>query len=66
MIINAKDHILRCPACGMAVGFEHDTVCLYCGEFFTAIANRWFDPINEWNDQSLGSLDIIEEANEDD
>jgi hypothetical protein len=66
MIINAKDHVKRCPACGMAVGFEHDSFCHNCGEFFTAIANRWLDPINKWIDQGLGSLDVIEGANEDD
>ena len=64
MIINAKDHILRCQKCGTAVGFEHDSFCHNCGEFFTGIANRWFDPFNKWIDQGLDSLDIIEEANE--
>jgi len=63
MIIKAKDHILRCQKCGMAAGFEHDSFCHYCGEFFTRIANRWFDPFNKWTDQGLGSLDVIEEAN---
>lgn len=64
MIINAKTHIKRCPECGTVVGFERDSFCHNCGEFFTNIGTRWFDPINEWNDQSLGSLDIMEEGGE--
>ena len=65
MFINAKDHVERCPACGMAVGYERDSFCHYCGEFFTTIGNRWFDMLNKHNDQSLGSLDLIEESNGD-
>ena len=66
MFINAKDHILRCPECGEVVGYEMDSFCHSCGEFFTNMGTRWFDTITEWNDQSLGSLDIKMEGDEDD
>jgi len=63
MFINAKDHIQRCPECGEVVGYERDSFCHKCGEFFTNIGSRWFDPINERIDQSLGSLDVKMEDN---
>ncbi len=62
MILNAKDHLRRCPQCGRVVGYETDSFCHNCGEFFDNIGGRWFDRANCWIDQSLGSLDIKDEG----
>jgi hypothetical protein len=63
MFIKAKDHVEKCPKCGMPVGYERDSFCHKCGEFFTNIGSRWFDPINKWNDQfSTADKDIQMEA----
>ena len=67
MTMRSKDHFERCPKCGMPVGYERDSFCHKCGEFFTSIGSRWFDPINKCNDQfSTGDMDIQMVANEND
>ena len=62
MIIIAKSHVKRCPECGAVAGYERDSFCHNCGEFFTTIGNRWFDMVNPCTFKNMGSMDIIEEG----
>jgi hypothetical protein len=61
MFIKARDYVRRCPKCGTVADRQNDGFCKSCGEFFTDIGNRWFCPVNTWNDQSLFDLDIVDD-----